>query len=119
MSQVVTQVGPVLDLEFPAGIQRILDFLEPFAIDLQSILQLDCLAGTDVTFYGFWIVRCFLLPALMMGVVGIQYAYERGRVDRSTALGYFKANAFVVVFLCYPGACNQAFSMCAPSQFAD
>jgi hypothetical protein len=100
-----------LDLEFPEGIQRILHFLKPFAIDLQSILQLDCLAGNDFTFYGFWLMRCFLLPALMMGVVGLQYVYERRRVDKSTALGYVKANAFVVIFLCYPGACNQAFSM--------
>ena len=46
-----------------------------------------------------------------MSMVGVQYAYERRRVDQTTALGYFKANAFVVVFLCYPGACNQAFSM--------
>ena len=109
--QVVTQIGPVLDLEFPGGIQRILNTLKPLAIDLQSILQLDCLAGSDFTFYAFWVTRCFLLPGLMLTVVGVQYMYERRRVDRTTALGYFKANAFVVVFLCYPGVCNQAFSM--------
>ena len=97
----VTQIGPVLDLEFPDGIQRILDTLKPLAIDLQSILQLDCLAGSDFTFYAFWVVRCFLLPGLMLAAVGLQYVYERRRVDRATALGYFKANAFVVVFLCY------------------
>jgi hypothetical protein len=109
--QVVTQIPPVLDLDFPPGIQQILGHLKPLAVDLQSVVQLDCLAGTQITFYGFWIVRCFVLPALMMGVVGLQYAYERQRVDRSTTLGYFKANTFVVIFLCYPGACNQAFSM--------
>ena len=99
--QVVTQIGPVLDLEFPDGIQRILNVLKPLAIDLQSILQLDCLAGSDFTFYAFWVVRCFLLPGLMLAAVGLQYVYERRRVDHATALGYFKANAFVVVFLCY------------------
>ena len=51
----VTQIGPVLDLEFPSGIQRILNALKPLAIDLQSILQLDCLAGSDFTFYAFWV----------------------------------------------------------------
>jgi hypothetical protein len=105
--QVVTQIGPVLDLDFPDGIQRILNALKPLAIDLQSILQLDCLAGSDFTFYAFWVVRCFLLPGLMLAAVGVQYVYERQRVDRATALGFFKANAFVVVFLCYPGVCNQ------------
>ena len=99
--QVVTQIGPVLDLEFPDGIQRILNTLKPLAIDLQSILQLDCLAGSDFTFYAFWVVRCFLLPGLMLAAVGMQYVYERRRVDHATAMGYFKANAFVVVFLCY------------------
>jgi hypothetical protein len=98
---VVTQIGPVLDLEFPDGIQRILNALKPLAIDLQSILQLDCLAGSDFTFYAFWVVRCFLLPGLMLAAVGLQYVYERRRVDHATAMGYFKANAFVVVFLCY------------------
>lgn len=107
----VTQIGPVLDLEFPEGIQRVLTVLKPLAIDLQSILQLDCLAGSEFTFYAFWLVRCFVLPGLMLTAVGVHYAYERRRVDQATALGYFKANAFVVVFLCYPGACNQAFSM--------
>ena len=132
----VTQIGPVLDLQFPEGIQRILTALKPLAIDLQSILQLDCLAGSDFTFYAFWVVRCFLLPGFMLAAVGMQYVYERRRVDHATALGYFKANAFVVVFLCYvsllhalyqdvaqegpdrhvllprkPGVCNQAFSM--------
>ena len=97
----VTQIGPVLDLEFPEGIQHIITTLKPLAIDLQSILQLDCLAGSDFTFYAFWVVRCFLLPGLMLAAVGFQYAYERRRVDHATAMGYFKANAFVVVFLCY------------------
>jgi hypothetical protein len=134
-AQVVTQIGPVLDLEFPDGIQRILNALKPLAIDLQSILQLDCLAGSDFTFYAFWVIRCFLLPGLMLAAVGVQYVYERRRVDHATAMGYLKANAFVVIFLCYvsflsvlciphrkvligvllfsrkPGVCNQAFSM--------
>ena len=101
LAQVVTQIGPVLDLEFPDGIQRIINALKPLAIDLQSILQLDCLAGSDFTFYAFWMVRCFLLPGLMLAAVGLQYVYERRRVDHATALGYFKANAFVVIFLCY------------------
>jgi hypothetical protein len=37
----------------------------------------------------------------MLVAVGLQYVYERRWVDHATALGYFKANAFVAVFLCY------------------
>ena len=108
----VTQIGPVLDLEFPDGIQRILNALKPLAIDLQSILQLDCLAGSDFTFYAFWVIRCFLLPGLMLAAIGLQYAYERRRVDHATAMGYFKANAFVVVFLCYVSLLHVAMPGC-------
>jgi hypothetical protein len=101
----------VLDLEFPPGIEWIISVLRPLAIDLSTILQLDCLVSTDFTFYGIWLLRVFVIPLCMMGLVGLQYIYERRRVDTSTALGYAKANIYLVVFLCYPGVCNQAFSM--------
>jgi hypothetical protein len=39
--QVVTQIGPVLDLEFPEGIQHIISALKPLAIDLQSCVYID------------------------------------------------------------------------------
>ena len=109
--QVVTQIGPVLDLEFPRYIRALLEALKPFMIDLQSILQLDCLSGGLLNFYATWILRVFVIPAAMLGIVGLQYCYERRRVGHGTAAGIFKANAFVVVFLCYPGVCNQAFGM--------
>ena len=109
--QVVTQIGPVLDLEFPRYIRSVIEALKPFMIDLQSILQLDCLSKGLLDFYATWVVRVFVIPAVMLGLVGLQYCYERRRAGASAATGIFKANAFVVVFLCYPGVCNQAFSM--------
>ena len=109
--QVVTQIGPVLDLEFPRYIRALLEALKPFMIDLQSILQLDCLSDGLLDFYATWIVRVFVIPLAMLGIVGLQYCYERRKVGHGTAAGTFKANAFVVVFLCYPGVCNQAFGM--------
>eukprot|EP01051_Picozoa_sp_SAG22_P000975 SAG22_NODE_33_length_27588_cov_104.174652_6_plen_536_part_00 len=105
--QVVTQIGPVLDLEFPKNIQAVLNALKPFMIDLQSILQLDCLSGGLWDYYATWCVRVFLIPAVMLLGCSLQYCYERRQVGASTAAGYFRANAFVVVFLCYPGVCNQ------------
>ena len=71
----------------------------------------DCLSAGLLDFYTKWVIRVFVIPALMLGLVGLQYYFERRRVGHSTAAGYFKANAFVVVFLCYPGVCNQAFGM--------
>ena len=109
--QVVTQIGPVLDLEFPTYTRMVLTALKPFMIDLQSILQLDCLSDGLLNFYATWVVRVFVIPAVLLGFVGLQYCFERRRVGASTAAGVFKSNAFVVVFLCYPGVCNQAFAM--------
>ena len=77
-----------------------LDALKPFMISLQSILQLDCLSAGLLDFYTKWMIRVFVIPALMLGLVGLQYCFERRRVGHSTAAGYFKANTFVVVFLC-------------------
>ena len=105
--QVVTQIGLVLDLEFPTYIQTVLTALKPLMIDLQSILQLDCLSGGLFNFYTMWIVRVLVIPVLLLGIVLLQYGYERRRVGHSVAVGYAKANVFVVVFLCYPGVCNQ------------
>eukprot|EP01051_Picozoa_sp_SAG22_P005396 SAG22_NODE_319_length_12493_cov_33.326475_2_plen_727_part_00 len=109
--QVVTQVGPVLALDYPSGIDSIIQFLKPLAIDLQSLLQLDCLTGKDFGFYTFWLVRVLVIPAVMMLFVGLRYLYERRGGNQSTATGYAKANLFVVVFLLYPGVSNQTFSM--------
>ena len=81
-----------------------LDALKPFMISLQSILQLDCLSAGLLDFYTKWVIRVFVIPALMLGLVGLQYCFERRRVGHSTAVGYFKANAFVVVFLCCESA---------------
>ena len=77
----------------------------------KKVLQLDCLSAGLLDFYTKWVIRVFVIPALMLGVVGLQYCFERRRVGHSTAVGYFKANVFLVVFLCYPGVCNQAFGM--------
>ena len=48
----------------------------------------------------------------MLVAVGLQYVYERRRVDHATAMGYFKANAFVVVFLCYVSLPDVAMPGC-------
>ena len=109
--QVVTQIGPVLDLTFPPGIRIVMAALKPLAIDLQGLLQLDCLSNGRLDWYDTWLIRVFVIPGLLLVAVGLRYCYERQTVGSATAADYFKANSFVVVFLCYPGVCNQAFSM--------
>ena len=108
--QVVTQIGPVLHFDFPPGIRRVFGFLHPVAVDLQSLLQLDCVLHTS--FYNMWILRVLVIPAALVACVGVRYLYEtKYSADPSSAEGNFRANIFVVIFLVYPGVCNQAFSM--------
>ena len=82
---------------------------------MQSFLQLDCLSNGLLDFYTKWSIRVFVIPALLLGLVGLQYCYERRRVGASAAAGIFKANAFVIVFLCCESATAIACSTNAPS----
>ena len=59
---------------------------------LQSFLQLDCLSNGLLDFYTKWSIRVFVIPALLLGLVGLQYCYERRRAGASAAVGIFKAN---------------------------
>ena len=93
--QVVTQIGPVLHFDFPPGISRVFGFLHPMAVDVQSLLQLDCVLHTS--FYKMWILRVFLIPSALVAIVGLRYAYERKySIDPAAAQGSFRANIFVV-----------------------
>ena len=94
---------------------------------MQSFLQLDCLSNGLLDFYTKWSIRVFVIPALLLGLVGLQYCYEWRRVGASAAAGIqglyskqlaynvFKANAFVIVFLCCESATAIACSTNAPS----
>ena len=45
---VCSRAGVVLEIKFPSGIQMMFDFLSLLAINLKSILQVECLG--DLTF---------------------------------------------------------------------
>ena len=75
------------------------------AIVTTTVAMMAALAGQVIAGrLSGWFQLGMTLPLLvpeLLTAVGLQYAYERRRVDHATAMGYFKANAFVVVFLCY------------------
>ena len=106
----MTQIGPVLHFDFPPGIRQVFSFLHPLAVDVQSLLQLDCFLRTS--FYNMWILRVFLIPSALVAIVGLRYLYEtKHGKDPNAAEANLRANIFVVIFIVYPGVCNQAFSM--------
>ena len=96
-------------MDFPGNMQWLLDNLYPLAADLQSLLQIKCL--TEFGFYGMWLIRTLVLPALLVGGVLLWYSRERGRMDGAIALERCRGNLFVVVFFIYPGVSNRAFAL--------
>lgn len=110
-AQVVSQIGPVLHFAFPDMIQAIFDFLHPLAVNLQELLQLDCVL--DYGFYTMWLLRVLVLPLAMFGLVALRFGWDKrcGTLGTVSATSNLKVNCFFVVFLIYPSICNQVFSM--------
>ena len=75
--QVVTQIGLVLNLNYPHFMQQILEFLKVLAVDLQ-IVELDCMTGGKLDFYDKWVVKVLVLPAVLLLGVGISVLLRGG-----------------------------------------
>jgi hypothetical protein len=107
--QVIMQIGPVLHLDFPPWMEKVLDYMRPLAIDFQTILQIKCLGelGFDVV----WIIKTLIVPTTVAGFILLWYFYERRKVDRGIAGERCRGNLFVLVFLIYPGISNRAFGV--------
>lgn len=106
--QVITQIGPVLHCDFPERIRWVLDALQPFAVDLQSLLQIKCLS--DVSWYSIWVIRTLLVPFFLASCVFCWYMHERRTIGSGRAIERCRGNLFALIFLIYPGVSNRAFS---------
>ena len=56
--------GVVLEIEFPSGIQMMFDFLSLLAINIKSILQVECLG--NLSFCAFVCVTLHILALLIV-----------------------------------------------------
>ena len=114
----------MLEIEFPPGIQTMFDFLSLLAINLKSILQVECLGNLSfcASFASFasacsgsahccawlradqeWAVRVFLIPLLLVGVAALRFAYVRHTRPEAAedAAGNFHSHVFGIVFIVY------------------
>ena len=110
--QVVSQIGLVLDIKLPPKIQAVFGWLKPFAGFLTELFHLECL-GT-FSFYEKWVVKVFLIPLALLSIVTLHYLYVRHRGDATAvknAAGSLRSNVFFILFLLYPGVCNQVFNI--------
>ena len=98
--------GPVLHLDFPPMMRAVLDALRPFAVDLESLLQIKCLG--ELSWYSAWLIRTLGLPALLAAVILLWYWYELRSMKRPEAAERCRGNLFVLVFFLYPGISNRA-----------
>ena len=109
-------------------IRSMFDVLSLLAINLKSILQIDCLS--DLSFCapakhpsclqavkwvclcadGEWIVRVFVVPLVAVLVAALRYAYVvRKRPDAAEdAAGSFRSNVFFIVFIVYRASADAA-----------
>jgi hypothetical protein len=107
--QVITQIGKVLEFDLPPNIQSVINSLKFLAMNLKGIFQLDCIGG--ISFYDEWLVRVLVIPVVLVGLASLRYSLEKRRGEAADAAGNLMANIFVIIFVLYPGICNEAFSM--------
>ena len=69
----------------------------------------DSLGAID--FYQEWIVRVVVIPLVLVGLALLRYIFEKRRGEAADAAGNLRANVFFIIFVLYPGICNEAFSM--------
>lgn len=69
----------------------------------------DSLGAID--FYQEWIVRVTGIPFVLVALVALRYSFEKRQGEAADAAGNLRANVFFIIFVLYPGICNEAFSM--------
>eukprot|EP01052_Picozoa_sp_SAG31_P027783 SAG31_NODE_2629_length_5350_cov_2.286612_5_plen_713_part_01 len=109
--QVIGEIGPVLNFEFPQAIRDAMSMLIPFAMNLRSLILLDCIS--HMSYYTIWTLQVFGLPSVLAAAVFAKYFLHTRKqtTDTSNALRELYNDLFVVVFLVYPSVCNHAFKM--------
>ena len=117
-SQVTSQLGDILDFNFPGLFGDVIEFLRPL-IDLWGLLFRALGPSECFGFAGFnsrWYLRVLGLPGMMSFVVFIIYLVQLKMRDHVEAMGAAKSNFAFVVFFCYPTICIVAFAafMCRP-----
>ena len=56
-------------------------------------------------------IRVLVIPIVLVGVATIRFVVHRRRRPEADAARAFRADIYLVVFIVYPGVCNEAFSM--------
>jgi hypothetical protein len=111
-SQVTSQLGDVLDFQYPGLFGDVIDALRPI-MDLWGLLFRALGPSECFGLRGFtsrWLLRVVGLPAVLSFCVLLYYAYDRYANAPDKARIRAKGNLFFAVFFCYPTICIVSFA---------
>lgn len=113
-SQVTSQLGDVLDIQYPNIFGSVIEFLKPF-MDVFSLLFRAVGPSECFGIQGFnsrWFLRVIGLPAVLSVFVGIAFVWDRyvSRPPNPHAAVNLKSNCFFAIFFCYPTICVISFA---------
>jgi hypothetical protein len=111
-SQVTSQLGDVLDFQYPGLFGDVLTALKPvmdvWGLLFRAIGPSECFGVQGFT--SRWLLRVVGLPTVMGVFVLVIFVVERWQKDRYEASINAKGNLFFVIFFCYPTICIVSFA---------
>jgi hypothetical protein len=117
-SQVTSQLGDVLDFQYPGLFGSVIDALRPI-MDVWGLLFRALGPSECFGLQGFtsrWLLRVVGLPLIMSAFVLVVFVIHCCKRDAAYAKAQASGNFFFVVFFCYPTICIVSFAafICQP-----
>ena len=70
----LAQLGAVLHFEFPTDVQSVLSVAQLIALDLSTLVHVDCLTSTpspQAAFYALWWFKIAVMPLALLGAAAV------------------------------------------------
>ena len=97
--QVISLIGPVLQLEFPENTQWIMEAMRPVADPIGTLLQFKCQG--DLSFHTTWMIQTLGAPAALVCGILMWYQRELKTAVRELAIERCRAMLFATTFFIY------------------
>ena len=109
--QVVSQLGNVLQFEYPVALHTLFGQFHVIMGDLVAPLRLECY-GVELGFYRIWLLQTVVVPVVaLLLVLTMSWALRRCLGKRVPWSELLASEGFLVLFIAYPHVCRHAFQM--------
>ena len=105
-AQVLSLLSGVLDIVYPSRARTALGTAALLVADLRGFVRLDCLGWT---WYAKWFAALLGIPGVLLGIVGLRFAWSR-RQQHAAAKAEAVRACFFVAMLLYPQLSSTIFS---------